>query len=356
MTQLTGAESQWSNVQAWLALIAVLGAGGLSAWLTGALAQGRWRGLQVLDQPNARSLHRQPVPRTGGLAVLAGFMGAFLLLLLMPGPRVEQAWLGAALVLVAAISFLDDRRTVPPAVRFAVHLTAAALLWLGGLRWHLLGLPEATVTLPIGLGFVLTLLYITWMLNLYNFMDGMDGLAAGMAAIGFSALAVLGLQGGELRYAAVCAATAAAAIGFLTQNWPPARIFLGDVGSSSLGLIAGGLTLWGASVGLFPLWVGWLIFSPFIVDATWTLIRRALNGERVWQAHRSHHYQRLVLAGWGHRRTLLRALLLMLAAAASGVAAVNLSPAAQWQLIAAWGIVYMLIHLRVGMAERAARG
>ena len=90
------------------------------------------------------------------------------------------------------------------------------------------------------------------------------------------------------------------------SNFPPARIFLGDAGSSTLGLLAAGLSLIGTQRGLFPLWVAWLAFSPFIVDATWTLLRRLYAGERVWQAHRSHHYQRLVLAGWGHRKTLLR--------------------------------------------------
>jgi UDP-N-acetylmuramyl pentapeptide phosphotransferase/UDP-N-acetylglucosamine-1-phosphate transferase len=194
------------------------------------------------------------------------------------------------------------------------------------------------------------------MLNLYNFMDGMDGLAGGMASIGFSALALLGWSAGDLPYSLCCAAVAAAAAGFLSGNLPPARIFLGDIGASSLGLLAAGLSLWGASAGLFPLWISWLVFSPFIVDATWTLLRRANHGERLWDAHRSHHYQRLVLAGWGHRRTLYWALALMVAVAASAVAAPRLNTTDQWQLIAGWALIFVLIHLRVGLAERAARG
>jgi UDP-N-acetylmuramyl pentapeptide phosphotransferase/UDP-N-acetylglucosamine-1-phosphate transferase len=227
---------------------------------------------------------------------------------------------------------------------------------MGGLRWDELGLPGAPVLLPLWLALPLTLLYIGWMVNLYNFMDGMDGLAGAMAAIGFAALAILGLVGGDLRYAATWSAVAAAAAGFLTANLPPARLFLGDVGSSSLGLLAAAATLWGAGAGLFPLWIGWLVFSPFIVDATWTLLRRAVAGERVWQAHRSHHYQRLVLAGWGHRRTLYWSLALITAVAVSAVAGARLSTPQQWQLNGAWAVVYALIHARVGLAERRARG
>ena len=333
----------------------------LSAAVAALLASGRLQRLHVLDHPNERSLHSQPVPRTGGLALLAGLLAALLVgLLIVPTDTGFQAaaplvWLALALFAVAAVSYLDDRRGVARRLRLAVHLLAALLLWLGGLRWEVLELPGLMVPLPLLLALPLTLLYSTWMLNLYNFMDGMDGLAGGMASIGFATLAVLGYNAGGLAYAACCAAVAAAAAGFLSQNLPPARLFLGDVGSSSLGLLAAGLSLWGASAGLFPLWIGWLIFSPFIVDASWTLLRRAANRERLWDAHRSHHYQRLVLVGWGHRRTLGWALLLIAAVSATALAAPALSIAEQWQLIAGWAAIFVIIHLRVGLAERQAR-
>ncbi|MFP4076764.1 MAG: glycosyl transferase, partial [Halochromatium sp.] len=265
-------------------------------------------------------------------------------------------WLDAALLLVAAVSFWDDRAGVSRRLRLLVHLLAALLLWFGGLRWDQLGLPGVDLALPLLLALPLSLLYSVWMINLYNFMDGMDGLAGGMAALGFAALALLGYGAGDPVFAVCCAAVAAAAAGFLTGNWPPARIFLGDVGASSLGLLAAGCSLWGARAGLFPLWLGWLIFSPFIVDATWTLLRRAVNGERPWEAHRSHHYQRLVLAGWGHRRTLHRALALIAATAASAVAAPHLDSTEQWWLIVGWALIFVLIHRRVSLAERLARG
>jgi UDP-N-acetylmuramyl pentapeptide phosphotransferase/UDP-N-acetylglucosamine-1-phosphate transferase len=198
---------------------------------------------------------------------------------------------------------------------------------------------------------LLTVLYVVWMVNLYNFMDGMDGFAGGMALFGFAALAILGWRAGDPAFALTAACIAAAAAGFLTSNFPPARIFLGDVGSSTLGLLAAGLSLWGASAGRFPLWVAGLAFSPFIVDATWTLARRISRGERVWEAHRTHHYQRLVLAGWGHRKTVLRGYVLMAAVAACAVAAPGLSPPQQWLLLLAWAAIYGLIHVRVRLAE-----
>jgi UDP-N-acetylmuramyl pentapeptide phosphotransferase/UDP-N-acetylglucosamine-1-phosphate transferase len=353
-----------TEAQVVVLIVAAVAAAAVSAALTHLLARGRFAALDALDHPNERSLHRAPVPRTGGLALLAGVVGvggpllgaASLLDLVDKGALTLLLSLVAALVLVAGISFLDDRRDVPRRLRFGVHLLAAGLLWMGGLRWETLGLPGLDAALPAVLVLPLSLLYCVWMINLYNFMDGMDGLAGSMAVFGFGALAALGLSGGEPLFGGLCALVAAAAAGFLTANFPPARIFLGDVGSSSLGLLAAALTLWGAELSLYPLWAGWLAFSPFIVDATWTLVRRGLKREALWRAHRSHHYQRLVLAGWGHRRTLLRGMLLMAGVAATAVAAPGLPVPEQWLLIAGWVGIYVLVHLRVTLAERAASG
>jgi UDP-N-acetylmuramyl pentapeptide phosphotransferase/UDP-N-acetylglucosamine-1-phosphate transferase len=193
------------------------------------------------------------------------------------------------------------------------------------------------------------------MINLYNFMDGMDGFAGGMAVFGFLALAVLGWRAGDTAFALANGAIAAAAAGFLLGNFPPARVFLGDLGSASLGFLAAAASLIGSQRGLFPLWVAWLAFSPFIVDATWTLFARLARGERVWEAHRSHHYQRLVLAGWGHRRTVLRAYLLMAACAATAVAAPAMNPRDQWMLLLGWGVIYLLIDFKTRLIERDGR-
>ena len=308
----------------------------------------------MIDEPNARSLHTGAIPRTGGFALLAGLSAAGLLAPTGLHPAGVWAWILLALLPVAAISLLDDRGEVRPRYRLAAHLGAGALLMAGGLGWSRLDLPGLTLNLGMFPTVCLTLLLVVWMINLYNFMDGMDGLAGGMAVFGFGALAVLGWRGDELAYALTCASIAATAGGFLTANFPPARLFLGDLGSTSLGLLAAALALQGSALGLFPLWVAGLAFSPFILDATTTLVRRALRREPLWQAHRSHHYQRLVLAGWSHRRVMLRAWALMAACAACAVAAPGLTPPDQWLLLASWAGIYALIGYRVRLVERLA--
>jgi UDP-N-acetylmuramyl pentapeptide phosphotransferase/UDP-N-acetylglucosamine-1-phosphate transferase len=141
------------------------------------------------------------------------------------------------------------------------------------------------------------LIFTVWFINLYNFMDGMDGFAGGMGTLGFGFLAYLGWLAGQDFFALSGLLIAGANLGFLLCNFPPARIFMGDAGSTTMGFLAAGMSLWGVRDGLFPMWIPILIFSPFIVDATVTLIRRLVHGDKVWQAHRSHYYQRLVLLG-----------------------------------------------------------
>jgi UDP-GlcNAc:undecaprenyl-phosphate GlcNAc-1-phosphate transferase len=239
----------------------------------------------VLDQPNARSLHAQPIPRTGGIAVLAG-TGASLAF------GAGELWAPLALALgLACVSFLDDLYRLPTLARLLAHLAAAA-----GLAWLFL----APIALPLA---VVLVLAITWITNLYNFMDGADGLAGGMTLIGFGAYAVAALLAGDAATLALCAAVAAAAAAFLLHNFHPARIFLGDVGSIPLGFLAGALGVLGWRNGHWPLWFPLLVFAPFVGDATLTLLRRLARRERVWEAHREHYYQRMVRMGLGHRRT-----------------------------------------------------
>ena len=241
----------------------------------------------ALDTPNDRSLHAQPVPRTGGLAVVAGV--AVACALAQPGVAVT---LGAALAL-AAVSFADDLLGLPTLARLAAHLAAASVV----LAFEL-GYAEPVL-------FTILLLTIAWYTNLYNFMDGSDGLAGGMAVIGFGAYAIAAHLSGAGPFAALCASVAAAAAGFLVFNFPPARLFMGDAGSVPLGFLAGALGVVGWSRGYWPIWFPLLVFAPFVCDATLTLLRRALRRERVWQAHRDHYYQRLVRMGFGHRGTAL---------------------------------------------------
>lgn len=262
----------------------------------------------ALDTPNERSLHSQPMPRTGGIGVLAGLAAG---LAVMPEFQAFLLWL-LPLVL---ISVLDDVRGVPAAARLAVHLGVAVAFvhHFTGFGW------PAVLVLGV---------CIAWMTNLYNFMDGSDGLAGGMALIGFGAYGAAAFIQGDTMFAQLAWCVAAAAAGFLVFNFSPASIFLGDTGSIPLGFLAGALGLLGALREIWPWWFPAVVFAPFIIDATLTLLRRVLRRERIWQAHRDHYYQRLVRMGWSHRATALAEYLLMLGCAIAAVLAGVLEHAA----------------------------
>ena len=263
-----------------------------AAILTGAVRAYALRS-SLLDVPNERSLHRTPTPRGGGIAIvlvtLAGLAG-FAATGTIPD---STAWtLGGGGALVAAVGWLDDRRGVSAPARALVHAIAAgwAVAWIGGLASPLA---------------VLGAVWVVWAINLYNFMDGIDGLAGAEAvSVGLIGGALL-LSAGATALSTVAFLVAAAAAGFLGWNWAPARIFMGDVGSGFLGYTFGTLALLShreAAVSL-PLWL--LVMGVFLFDATLTLLRRIAKGERWYQAHRSHAYQRLVQAGSSHARVTL---------------------------------------------------
>ncbi len=305
----------------------------LACWLvlSGLLRRGRL----PMDHPNERSLHATPTPRIGGLGIMAGVL-------------VAAVWLANATLLpvmlaafaLAALSVLDDVRGLPVALRFLAHFVAAVacLLVLGLTGWALLGGTLAVV----------------WMTNLYNFMDGSDGLAGGMAAIGFGALALAAWLGDAPGLAAFCAAIAAAALAFLRFNFPPARVFMGDAGSIPLGFLAASLGILGALQDVWPWLFPLLVFSPFIVDASVTLARRGLRGEKIWRAHRSHYYQRVVLLGASHRQLALAAYALMLAMAVLAFALRAFPQHAAWVLIIS-GAIYLMIFLGVDFRWRRTR-
>lgn len=308
----------------------------------------------ALDQPNHRSLHTTPTPRIGGLGVLAGILGGGMLV------GGISPLLFAELALLGGFCFLDDRKGLSAAVRLPVHLLAAAV-WVIGMQK--VGADGATALqggraidallavaddgtadwlLVIGLT-----LALGWMMNLYNFMDGANGLAGGMAVFGFGAYGAAAALAGQPELATLCLVVAAAALAFLLFNFDPARVFLGDVGSIPLGFLAGALGLWGWQTGAWPAWFPLLVFSPFIVDATFTLLRRLLRGEKVWQAHHDHMYQHLVRSGWSHRRLAMAAYPLMLACALSAL--VLRDGDAGWVSagLAVWAVLYAAVLLAV---------
>lgn len=286
------------------------------------------RGL-ALDRPNERSLHAVPVPRTGGLAIMAGAAAS---LAFVAGREQVLLLIGFAL---AAVSFGDDLFDLPSLLRLAAHLAAAtaALLFV---------LPK-----PEPVPFVLLLLGIAWFANLFNFMDGSDGLAGGMTVAGFGTFAIAASAGGSAWLATVCVATASAGLAFLLFNFHPAKIFMGDAGSVPLGFLAGALGVAGWHEGLWPLWFPVLVFSPFAADATFTLLKRILRREKVWQAHRDHYYQRVVRMGLGHRRTAFAEYALMAACAAAALSARTASPEMQAGTLAAATVAYACLALLI---------
>ena len=326
-------------------------AGTVSAGVTWLLVSTRI-GNHLLDHPNERSLHDTPKPRVGGIGICVGVLLAYIIMTLIANslPSTFMILAGGAFI-VLVVSFVDDIRSLSVTVRIPFHFLAAGILVATGLSLEQLSLGGATLSLPIGPGAALSLLYVVWMINLYNFMDGMDGFAGGMAVVGFGVLALLAADAGSVVIARSASAIAGAALGFLVFNFPPARVFMGDVGASTLGFLAAGISLWADREQVIPLWISLLLFSPFIVDATITLLRRALNREAIWRPHRSHYYQRLVRLGWGHRKTAIAEYLLMLACGVSAIIAVRVSPLGQWIVLTFWVIAYGVLILSIHRLE-----
>lgn len=265
-----------------------------------ALALGRARRILPVDRPNERSLHAAPVPRVGGMAMMAVVVPVALVAL--PG----SWWWVAPVAVLALVSGVDDVRGLPVRTRLAVQAAAAAwAVWAVG--------PQAAWVAA------LAWLATVWMTNLYNFMDGSDGLAGGMAVFGFGTYAIAAWLAGDASLAGASLVVAAAAAGFLPFNFNPARVFMGDAGSVPLGFLAAAFGLAGWRAGHWPAAFPVLAFAPFVADATVTLVRRGLRGERVWQAHRTHYYQRLIQLGAGHRRTALLEYSMMLGAGAAAL-------------------------------------
>ena len=324
-----------------------------AALATGWLASrgpGRW----FVDHPSERSLHDRPVSRAGGIAILGGMATGLLIVASAGAPGFGHGWLIVGALIVACISLADDIRPISPAIRIAVHLAAGGCVVLAGLSAEGLSFPGGAFQLGSIGGVVFTVLFVAWVVNLYNFMDGMDGFAGGMAVIGFTTLAVLCVKGDAVPIIALSLVAAAASLGFLLFNFPPATVFMGDVGASLLGYLAAVGMLWAEDAASVPLWVSALVFSPFIVDASVTLVRRVLAGEKPWRSHRGHFYQRLVLLGWGHRKTVVREYGLMLACAVSAVVAQRVSDGAQAWLLGAWVAGYVVLILAVRGLERRA--
>ncbi|MBO9552006.1 glycosyltransferase family 4 protein [Pseudomonas sp.] len=245
----------------------------------------------VIDVPNARSSHTVPTPRGGGVAIVLTFLLSIAALMLSGAEHINTlVALGGGGALIAIIGFMDDHGHIAARWRLLGHFFAAGwiLVWMGGLP----PLQVLSWTLDLGmLGSLVAAIYLVWLLNLYNFMDGIDGIASVEAITACLSAAFLYWLTGFDGLAVLPLMLAAAVAGFLYWNFPPAKIFMGDAGSGFIGIILGGLSLQAAWISPTMFWCWLILLGVFIVDATYTLARRLLRGDKVYEAHRSHAYQ-----------------------------------------------------------------
>jgi len=310
----------------------------------------------LMDIPNARSSHSAPTPRGGGVAIVVSFLVAVAL----AGAVVEDAVLpvfaliGSGLA-IALVGFLDDHGHIAARWRLLVHFVAAiwAVFWLNGLPpFDLFG----TTVNPGWLGYAIAVFFLVWMLNLYNFMDGIDGIASVEAITVCLGAALIYFYLDQPTLIAAPVLLAAAVVGFLWWNFPPARIFMGDAGSGFLGIVIGILALEGGWASPKLLWVWLILLGVFLVDATYTLLRRLLRGDKVYEAHRSHAYQYASREMGAHRPVTVAVALInvcWLLPIAFAVALDKLTGASG--LILAYApLVILAIRFRAGAIERAA--
>lgn len=257
---------------------------------------------QILAIPNERSSHTLPTPSGGGLAITAiSLAGWFCYSLLHQTVTTAQLAILVGGILIALISWLDDLYTMPTLVRLGIH-SLAGLIAIGGIGWwRALQLPMLPLLHLGWFGPLLTLFWIVSLTNAYNFMDGIDGIAGSQAVVAGLGWVILGWLSQQPLVMSLGLLVAATSFGFLQHNWSPARIFMGDVGSAFLGYTFATLTILASQTNSSLVLAGFLLLWPFVFDTTFTLIRRWRNGENIFAAHRSHLYQRLVIAGYSHR-------------------------------------------------------
>ena len=294
---------------------------------------------RAIDRPNERSLHKAPTPRIGGLGVACALLvcaAAALTLGLQP----HQAAVTAVVsyFCLALLSLADDIYQLPALPRLLMHLlvAGAAALALG----------VSPLWLPVAA------LFLAWSANLFNFMDGADGLAGSMAMLGFGTYAVAAGFAGHLDLMLLCAVLSAASAAFLHFNLPPARLFLGDSGSIPLGFTAGLVGLYGSFEAAWPPWFGIIVFFPFWFDASLTLLRRIQQRKPLGQAHREHLYQRAILSGLSHSQVLGRVYGLTLCSMGLAAAAYYASFAIAALIIVLQILVGLLLCQRIGRLER----
>ncbi|NBF12242.1 MraY family glycosyltransferase [Pseudomonas sp. Fl4BN1] len=271
----------------WWLMLTVVGISLLLTWVLRRYALAR----SLMDIPNSRSSHSIPTPRGGGVAIVLSFLAIAPILSLfvdIPWPYIWALWGAGALT--AVVGFLDDHGHIAARWRLLAHFIAAiwVLVCLSGFP------PVRLFEIDFNFswaGHVFAIFYLVWMLNLYNFMDGIDGLASVQAVSACFGACVIYWLAGDTSLIWAPLLLAMAVLGFLYWNFPPARIFMGDAGSGFLGLVLGVFSIQAAWTSPRFFWIWLILLGVFIVDATFTLARRLLRGDKVYEAHRSHAYQ-----------------------------------------------------------------
>ena len=254
----------------------------------------------IKDIPNKRSLHNEVKPKFGGIIFMTIILIFWLVSDFLVPPEISTFYLSLITISLMAVSLLDDVKSTSALVRIIFHSILVLFFILN-------------INLDLNLLYMCCIfILMVWMTNLFNFMDGSDGLASGMAVIGFGSYFIASFIAGDLNFAIKNGIISACSLGFLCFNFPPAKVFMGDVGSISLGFLSGAIGIIGWEKEIWPFWFPLIVFSPFIADSTVTLVKRIIKKEKFWEAHREHYYQRLILLGWSHKKTAIILYLVMI--------------------------------------------
>jgi UDP-GlcNAc:undecaprenyl-phosphate/decaprenyl-phosphate GlcNAc-1-phosphate transferase len=299
-----------------------------------------------------QAMHLYAIPRFGGLAIVLSIALVWLCWIAYfkerPHPHLLQV--SFLSLVIMGVSLFDDRRGLSPLLRLTMQLLVVTVtvyffqtsiqVWLAP---HL-----ATQCVWFIGALIFILIAIVWFANLYNFMDGANGMAGMMGVVGFAAfafMAQLNVYIEDVAFEVLSSAIAGACLGFLFFNFPRARLFMGDCGSVTLGYLAATLGLFGVTQHIWSAWFPLIVFSPFIVDSTITLLKRSIRREKIWQSHRQHYYQQLILIlGWSHMRTAYVYCGLMLCAAISGISLeLGLINIKTNSLLLMWVVIYVLL-------------
>jgi Fuc2NAc and GlcNAc transferase len=335
---------------------------GLAAFSLAASAVGVWVTIQlahrarVMDFPNERSSHSIPTPRMGGVAMVAAVVLSFAGWVVLVSGEIfwtSVVWAVPLFALVmSGLGLWDDLSGLSPMFRFSVQIAGAVAILLV-LATRVPAFRLAGHSIPTSFWVPIGSIWVVWMLNLYNFMDGIDGLAGGDAALAASFFFLVFTHYGEPGWAAANLFIAAASMGFLVHNWPPARVFMGDAGSTFLGAFYGMQSLVAAVSTPIPFPVLVLPFANFILDTTFTLFRRLLRREKWYLAHRSHVYQRMTDLGMTHGTVTSIELLMVCASCAAAAGWIVAGPVVRIVLVIFVAAVIACGGLWVWGKERA---